>query len=410
MGTPSQTLTASELEQNFAAMLQQQIDLGTKALEQDNPDMAMTFFRSGLSKVDTDFEFYDHLTHNLLLAYRRRIEQLLFNEHKQEAKALMSEALALDIAGPMVDDDAFRHSFADLVHGIGLAFFESYEPEACLECCRRAMEIRPSAAYHVDVNNSLALLNRAPLLSDFTDRITEHQLGRHIFIACVPKSASTFLKNILLRLTAYRGLFPTYSPWQTEQEIYLPAMIEHADVNTVTQQHCRASEANIQIMQAFKVRPVILVRNIFDAIVSMTDFYRQGAYFNSYFRAEFPLLDEKKQVDMLINNVVPWYLQFVSSWQLAEREGRLEIYWLEYEELTENKVESVQQLLEFYGLGTYRGAVEKSVAEIESEKRRNRFNKGVVGRGKTSLTDAQKQRIIALTEYYPATDFSRIGL
>jgi len=414
MSAPEQTLTqpltANGLDPNFAAMLQQQVDLGVKSLEQNNPDMAITFFQSALAKVSFDFQFYDHITHNLLLAYRQRIEQLLFNQRKDEAKALMETALDLDVLGSMADDENFCRSFADVFHGLGLVFFENYEFEACVECCRKAMSVKPSPTYHVNMTNSLAVLKRAPLLSDFTTRIEPRQLGKHVFIACVPKSASTFLKNILLNLTGYKDLFAVYSAWQTEQEIYLPAVEEFADKNTVTQQHCRASESNIQIMQAFGIRPVILVRNVYDAIISMADFYRQGAFFNSHFRADFMDLDEEKQVDLLIDNIAPWYMQFVASWSLAEKEDRLELYWLTYEDLIENKRESIEQLLEFYGLGTARANVERLLASTEGESRKNRFDKGVAGRGKTGLTDAQKQRIIELSTYYPTTDFRCIGL
>ncbi len=410
MSSPEQTLTAEGLDQSLAALLQQQVDLGNKALEQNNPDMAITFFRSALSRIDADFPFYDHITHNLLLGYKQRIEQLLANQKKDEAMSLLEEALELEILGGMADDHHFLRAFADAFHGTGLAFFKNYEFEASLRCYRRALAVKPSPAYYVDLTNVLSVLKRRPLLSDFTARITPQQLGRHIFIACLPKSASTFLKNVLVNITGYKELFAVYAAAPSEHELYLPSIEEYADQNTVTQQHCRASEANIQMMQAFGIRPVILVRNIFDAIVSLHDFYKQGAYFQSYFRADFLTLSEEKQLDLLIDNVVPWYLQFVASWSLAEKEDRLELYWLSYEDLTQNKVESVQQLLEFYGLGASSAAIERSIAATEAEERRNRFNKGVSGRGKTGLTDMQKQRIIALSEYHPATDFSRIGL
>jgi tetratricopeptide (TPR) repeat protein len=390
--------------------LQHDVDLGSKALEQNNPDMAITFFRSALNKASYDFPFYDHITHNLLLSYKARIDQLLSNDRRTEARELLAAALKLDVAGAMDGDDAFLAGFADAFQNLGVLFFENVEFEASLLCCRKAISVHPSPAYHVNLTNTLSILKQRPLLSDFTAGITLDQLGRHIFIACVPKSASTFLKNVLVGLSGYRDLFAVYSSWQADQDIYLPSVIEYAGVNTVTQQHCRASETNVQIMQAFGIRPVILVRDIFDAVISMHDFYRQGAYFNSYFREDFMKFNEAKQIDLLIDNVVPWYLQFVSSWQRAEREKRLETYWLKYEELTANKAAEIGQLLEFYGLGAARANINRVLQLEEADTRKNRFNKGIAGRGKTSLTAAQKQRIIDLTEYYPAADFTCIGM
>jgi hypothetical protein len=262
----------------------------------------------------------------------------------------------------------------------------------------------------VNLTNSLAAAGQRARLSDFTTEITPEQLGRHIFIACVPKSASTFLKNLLVNVTGYRDLFTVYAAGQTEHELYLPTLREFAHQDTVTQQHCRASDANIHLMQAFGIRPVVLVRNIFDSVMSLLDFYDQGACQTSYFRADWPGLNEETKIDLLIENVIPWYFQFVASWDLAEKQQWLEIHWLTYEELIADKSASVLRLLAFYGLGASRRRVEERIGEIESETRKNRFNKGLTGRGKSGLNDRQKEQICRLTRFYPSTNFARIGL
>ncbi len=201
-----------------------------------------------------------------------------------------------------------------------------------------------------------------------------------------------------------------YAAGQNEHELYLPTLAETAHFDTVTQQHCRASDANVQIMQAFEIRPVVLVRNIFDSVMSLLDFYNGGASFNSYFREDFRSLDEETKIDLLIDNVIPWYFQFVASWSLVEKRRSLEISWLSYEEMIGDKATGIKNILEFYGLGAARRGVEQRVKEIEAEGRKNRFNKGVAGRGERRLSESQKERIRRLARYYPATDFSRIGL
>ncbi|PYS68339.1 MAG: hypothetical protein DMF73_17035 [Acidobacteria bacterium] len=224
------------------------------------------------------------------------------------------------------------------------------------------------------------------------------------------ESASTFLKNLLVNLTGYRDLFTVYAAGQTEHEIYLPTLRECAHLDTITQQHCRASDANVHLMQAFDIRPVVLVRNIFDSVMSLLDFYNKGAFQTSYFRADWPVMDEETKIDLLIENVVPWYFQFVASWDLAEKQKRLEVNWLSYEDLVADKPSSVLKVLEFYGLGASRRGVAQRIGEIESEERKIRFNKGVTGRGRSGLDTRQKEQIRRLTRYYPSTDFGRIGL
>jgi hypothetical protein len=201
-----------------------------------------------------------------------------------------------------------------------------------------------------------------------------------------------------------------YTSGQFEQDLYLPMLDSVAAVDTVTQQHCRASDANVQLMQAFGIKPVVLVRNIFDSVISLLDFYNKGAFSNSFFRADYSSLDDQTRIDLLIDNLVPWYFQFVASWSEVEKKKGLEIFWLTYEDLIGDKSVSIQNVLKFYGLGAAPRSIEQKIREAEAEKRNTRFNKGVAGRGRSGLSDQQKIRISRLARYYPATDFSRIGL
>ena len=406
-----QSIDASNLDLNFVSVLQQEVDFGAQALKQGKPDVAVTFFQSALQKMTADMPFYDHLVHNLLLSYKQLAEDLLSAGDTETALKFIDSALSLEIKGQMADDSVFRQRFADAFQGLGLKCFSNAQFDAALACCRKSIRIFPGPGYHVNLTNALAATGRRAQLSDYTADITPEQLGRHIFIACVPKSASTFLKNILVNLTGFKDMFAVYAAVQNEHELYLPVIRESAHLDTVTQQHCRASEANIHLMQAFGIRPVVLVRNIFDSVMSLLDFYnKQGAYQSTYFRADFPSLDEETQIDLLIDNVIPWYFQFVASWSLVEKQGRLDVLWLSYEELTGDKPAAIERVLNFYGLGAYEKALEAKIKETESEARKIRFNKGVAGRGVAGLSEAQKERIRRLSRYHPSTDFSRIGL
>jgi tetratricopeptide (TPR) repeat protein len=391
-------------------ILQQEVDLGGQALKRESPDMAVTLFQSALQKLTVDQPFYDHLVHNLLLSYNLLIEKLLKNGDTSLALDFLRAALQLEIRGEMAEDSTFLRRFAGAFENLGIVFSQNGLSKESLLCCRKAISVYRSPGSYVNLTNSLAAAGQRANLSDFTTEITEDQLGRHIFIACVPKSASTFLKNLLVNLTGYRDLFTVYAAGQNEHEIYLPTLQQSARLDTVTQQHCRASDANVHLMQAFGIRPVVLVRNIFDSLMSLLDFYNKGAFQTSYFRSDWQFLDEETKIDLLIDNVIPWYFQFVASWDAAEKQRRLELHWLTYEDLVADKPSCILKLLEFYGLGVSRRGVEQRIAQIESEERKIRFNKGVTGRGRSGLNNRQKQQICNLTRHFPSTDFARIGL
>jgi hypothetical protein len=398
------------LTENLYSTLQQEVDLGGQALQRGNADMAVTLYQSALQKLTVDQPFYDHLVHNLLLSYKLLIEKQLKQGDVSTALDFLRAALRLEIRGDMAEDCMFLRRFAGEFQSLGIVFFQHNLNEASLWCCRKAISVYPSPGSHVNLTNSLVATGQRAILSDFTTEITAEQLGRHLFIACVPKSASTFLKNLLVNVTGYRDLFTVYAAGQSEHEIYLPTLREFAHLDTVTQQHCRASDANVHLMQAFAIRPVVLVRNIFDSVMSLLDFYNKGAFQTSYARADWPALDEETKIDLLIENVIPWYFQFVASWDLVEKQKRLELHWLSYEDLVADKPSSVLKVLEFYGLGASRRGIEERIGEIESEARKIRFNKGVTGRGGKGLNDRQKEQVRRLTRFYPSTDFGRIGL
>lgn len=404
------TIDVPQASGDLYRTLQQEVEIGVQVLERDGAEMAVTFFQSALQKLTVDQPFYDHLVYNLLVSYKLLIEKLLKNGDRPLALDFLRAALLLEIRGEMADNSTFLRRFAGTIQSLGIVFSHNGLYEESLLCCRRAISVFPSSGSYVNLTNSLAATGQRAKLSDFTTDIKPEQLGRHLFIACVPKSASTFLKDLLVNLTGFRDLFTVYAAGQSEHEIYLPTLRDLAHLDTVTQQHCRASDANIHLMQAFGIRPVVLVRNIFDSVMSLLDFYDKGAFRNSYFRADWQALDEEMKIDLLIENVIPWYFQFVASWDLAEKQKRLDVYWLSYEDLVADKPSSVLKVLEFYGLGASRRGVEQRINEIESERRKIRFNKGITGRGSTGLNSRQKEQIRRQTRYFPSTDFDRIGL
>ncbi len=411
MQRPPKAIGTSNVNNNLVSVLQQELDLGTQALQRGNADVAVTFFQSALQKMTAEMPFYDHVVHNLLLSYKGVAETLFDDGNAELAVQFARSALALEIRGEMSEDPVFTRRFADALQGLGLVLFKNGKFDLNVLCCRRSRQIFECPTNHVNLTNALTMSGQRAILSDYTTEITPEQVGRHIFIACVPKSASTFLKNLLVSLTGFKDVFMVYSAGQSEHEIYLPTVKEFAHDNTVTQQHCRASDANVYIMQAFGISPIVLVRNIFDSVMSLLDFYNnQGAFYNSYFRADFQSLDEEAKIDLLIDNVIPWYFQFVASWDLVEKQQRLSIQWLTYEDLIADKPTSIENVLRFYGLGSPRKAIESKIQATESESRKIRFNKGVAGRGKTGLSEQQKERIRRLSKYFPSTDFGRIGL
>ncbi|MGH9799712.1 MAG: sulfotransferase domain-containing protein [Blastocatellia bacterium] len=401
----------SRQEQGLAMQIRGDFEIATAKLNQGDTETALIMFKQLLQKSQPRMQGYDAVVQNLATAYKRRIDKLVRDRADSATiNQLVQEALALELRGNWLQDKEFRGHFADAFHNIGLIFSRNHQYSISLPLLRKAISIEPCPTYYVSLANALADTKEPARLADYTVAYSPTQLGKHIFIACAPKSGSTFLKNVMVNLTKFRPIFSVFAALQNEHELDLPIWVKFGKTNTVTQQHCRASEANIQVMQAFGIRPIILVRNIYDTTISLRDFYRTGFTTTTYYsREDFDRSTEEQQTDLIIDNVLPWYFQFISSWQRAEADKRLEVHWLKYEEMIGDKAGTVERLLKFHGLNAQRADIEPVVATTEGDTRRNRFNKGVAGRGET-LTAKQKERIAVLARHYPSADFSCVGL
>lgn len=237
--------------------------------------------------------------------------------------------------------------------------------------------------------------------------------GVFIFISAMPKSGSTFLSRNIIQITGFDHQPMTYGFERNEQELYLPKLVDNYNRPTVTQQHTRATGPNLELFNRFGIRPVILVRNIFDVVVSMRDYLlKEGvAHFPSLYATErFTTLREEEQYDFLITFAIPWYFNFYVSWFDATRDKRIEALWLSYENLVDDWVAGIFSVFAFYDIKHSEADVRSTVEMMQQRPADTRMNQGVVGRGKSGLTKAQRERIIAMKQYYPWVNFSLMGL
>ncbi len=236
-------------------------------------------------------------------------------------------------------------------------------------------------------------------------------LGRHALIACMPKSGSTLLFETMCALTGWQKAYFSYAFLQNEQELYLPALQALAATDTVTQQHCRATEPNIQILQGFEITPIVLIRNLFDIVMSLSDFYDKGAVINTFFAGHWADLTPEEKRDNIIDHVMPWYLGFYASWRQAIEGRRLDCLVVRYEDMIEDKPATLLRVMEFLGLDSTPGACEAAFTAVEGDPSgTTRLNRGVAGRGEETLTTGQKDRLRRLSDSYRKIDFSPVGL
>jgi len=256
----------------------------------------------------------------------------------------------------------------------------------------------------------LALLEQYLLVPGIHPRVRQLLAGsgRHLLLACMPKSGSTFLSTALAAATGFRLQTFGWGFEQNEQDLYLPELVRHYRSDTVTQQHMRASDPNLRLVGAFGIIPIVLVRGLEDVVVSLFDHMAHDAQ-----RTPMAFVDEgyrrlapAAQADFIIELFMPWYVSFYVSWREAERAGKCTPIWVRYEEMIKDPARAIAGILARSGVDCTRARIDAGVAR--ALKGKVRFNKGVAGRGSRFLTDAQRGRIAALGRHYPAVDFSWI--
>ncbi|WP_273447211.1 hypothetical protein [Neolewinella agarilytica] len=234
----------------------------------------------------------------------------------------------------------------------------------------------------------------------------------HIFITCTPKSASTYLMRLLGGIVNAKVAVFIDAFDHTEQDMSINKIIENMFSSTVTHQHMRYSNYNAKVLDRFGIKPIILTRNIYDSVVSMRDhilrepkvvWWPMAAIDVELFRA----MSDERQIDFVIDHIVPWYVNFYVSWDKVYQER--EILWITYKELMEDKVNTLNNILAYYDFKekVSRGEIEEVENKIFEKVR---FNKGTMNRGISLMSERQINKILGLVSYYPDIDFSKMGV
>jgi hypothetical protein len=244
------------------------------------------------------------------------------------------------------------------------------------------------------------------LFHGLTRTVVRRALGvrrPHVLIACMPKSASTFLADALAELPGMRRVDLSWAMGRREQTLDVVQLARRDLSRYVCQQHLRYSEDVGELIEEFRLTPVVLTRNLFDAVASVRDHFRdEGPKFPmTTLGPEHAKLSDAELEDLIADLVVPWYVSFYVSWQ------GVDCLRTTYDEVRESPREVVASICR-------RARIEAGVEEIAravdaARAKGRRLNKGISGRGQTISLPA-RDKIVALTRHFPKIDFAPVGV
>jgi hypothetical protein len=254
------------------------------------------------------------------------------------------------------------------------------------------------------------------------------QKRRYILLAFPPKCGGTFIRDVVGRVS---GAGP--NPFRAGIAMggrdvipYLPQLAAQMLSPTgpdafMTHAHMTGHYSNIQVLNLFGIKPVVMKRNIPDMLCSFADMVKTeasdaaGGYNWSLLCGvptdpSFAALDEEARRDFLVYHQAPWFIQFYGSWLRAERKRMIPIHWTSYDSFRTNAVDTITRVLAFYGFGDRKAEVRNAVARAQANKNVLRFNRGVSGRGAAYLKPHHLDHLHRLAAGYPDIDFVAEGL
>ena len=234
-----------------------------------------------------------------------------------------------------------------------------------------------------------------------------------IVVAAAPRTGSTFLSIVLREVTKLQR-FRLCSGYATnEHDLYLPALCIVNDSGCVSQMHMKGSFHNASLINRFKIRQIILVRNIYDIVASLFDDLRKKEESSGYHIGKigysFLWLDsatknmnDEDLIDMIIDLAIPWYVNFYVSWYRLAEQNIVNPIWVNYEDMMNDKNNTIISILNFIDF-PFNGEINTTILN----EKYSTYNMGGSGRGNILLSDERKRRIMEKFSYYEDVNFDR---
>jgi len=229
-----------------------------------------------------------------------------------------------------------------------------------------------------------------------------------VYVAAMPKSAGTFICRTIAEVHDLRYLHFSDRRGCCEFDIYHPGLLSQIRDGGIAHQHTPGTEGNVYYLNSYKIPCVVLTRNIYDALYSFYEHLEQ--YRNAWPMFEYPEryfeMREHDKLSFLTATVAPWLLHFYVSWFRARKSGRIDAHWITYESFVQNNVAAINSIEALLNIPPERRLKEVPVPRNHEALR---VNKGVAGRGLSSIGEEHQARIRDIMAFYPDVDFGPIA-
>jgi hypothetical protein len=227
----------------------------------------------------------------------------------------------------------------------------------------------------------------------------------HVAILAPPKSASTFVYQVLRHLLNAEGRLAA-----SQIDLAPAGVTGQAPKWCVTRDHVLPNSPTLSFLELSSTRTVLLTRDLADSVVSLSEEWQKQwsnghnpvhktGYSHQFLGhvpkslvQKFMTASQAVRYDLVIELAIPWYCEFIVGWRELQRSHPSWVM-LDYDELISDPVGAIDALLCKLSAPIDRRHIELAILELSKSSDVINFNKGHRGRGRELLTSLQRQRI-----------------
>ena len=174
-----------------------------------------------------------------------------------------------------------------------------------------------------------------------------------IFIAGMPLSATTYIKNMIGRIPDYRSrLMPMFRSIRNNQDISNTAFLLTPKWSySVFKTHLNPKKENIDILKKNKVKKIVVsYRDPRDVVVSR--YYRLIKFpkkkYELHSSINYNSISKEDAINHSIELVCKYLIPWVYGWMEISKQNPNMILFCKYEDLIKNPEEQLRKILKFY--------------------------------------------------------------
>lgn len=214
----------------------------------------------------------------------------------------------------------------------------------------------------------------------------------NILLCAQPKSASLYMVQLLslsLKLTNHQIGFN-----KAGGSIYYPRLLtsKFTGNNTISHCHTEPNRNVLQMISTLDLRPLVLTRNLLDALVSRRDMLirdkRASNILSELAIQRFITGSEEYQMDVIIDLFASNYINFFSGWDQYRQDRNIKPIYITYEQLVNDEMSLVQRVACEFNIRISNNRIRAVSAKIAKAGGIN-YSTGLIGRGRQFITKRQ---------------------